>query len=538
MLQLRLLFMGLLFSSVMTLEFSDLFAGPSNDSRLINEIQVNEIRLSDQDQKGSDGWGQLEVQPKAFISAVYQGTFGVNIYRQENEPDHMVAQFYFSPALVLDPRSATCAFNNFNKRHEVTFTAIMYDDGFKQFVYDAITAKIGAAVPRHNVRILPVESIRIDSNDVSNDYEVMNQWISYANQPALVPFRLRFLRSEPCIETAANIGHFAPQFVLDMVVYYSLQTQRSSRRRIQIRAEHVQSGNLFSSLEQKLPGKDIVYLQSDDVKQLTQEIATDVMATEVTDGEFVSHDQSLSISNLLTSLLKIREQSTANFDAQMWESVFWNDDNARPDRVTSTLNDLYAKSNEHVQSIIKTQVSTESSGGGSAGFTFFGLFSANAAGNGASKKLTTEELENLYTLLTEHKNVTQWQGEAFVPKPLQLSRTNLAALRATNVITSVQVQVAQTVSELNTRLNLLDSGASVSAMVLQRDKIHQLQLEMADQARRLQLERADYVTRLNQLDVRVEVTGTIRMVHSQVIPQGWLRWWFAATTMGFSKNEF
>ena len=181
-------------------------------------------------------------------------------------------------------------------------------------------------------------------------------------------------------------------------------------------------------------------MQTDDVLQMTQEIATHVVAMEVADEDFVSQDQSVQVSDLLRGLLRLQTQSTEHFEASQWGSVFWREDNARPDRVTETFNELYDKSNEHVQNITKTEIQNEHSSAVEVGLKVK-LVEANMKNSHSNKRLTKDELEKLHILLKEHKSTVQWKGEAFIPKALKLSRVNMAALRVSSVIAVAQVSL-------------------------------------------------------------------------------------------------
>ena len=176
----------------------------------------------------STSWGLIEVSPKAFLSVTYRDTFRVNVYRQETG-DNLInpaqSQYYYSPALILDPTSTVCAFNQISKRYEVTFSVIMWDADFEAFVLNEISKEIKATLPKNRLRTLPIEEIRIDSSEQNYSFEIMNKWMSYASQPATFSFRLRCLTNETCVETASNIQADAVHFTSDLKVFYSLQVR-------------------------------------------------------------------------------------------------------------------------------------------------------------------------------------------------------------------------------------------------------------------------------------------------------------------------
>lgn len=120
-------------------------------------------------QKQSVGWGLIEVWPKAFMTITYKGTFKVNVYQQENIANSASALYYYSPALIIDPSLAVSNFSNFNKRFEMTFTVLMWDNEFEEFILDAIAKKIGAMIPRSSLATFLIEEIRLDTSDLPVD---------------------------------------------------------------------------------------------------------------------------------------------------------------------------------------------------------------------------------------------------------------------------------------------------------------------------------------------------------------------------------
>lgn len=153
----------------------------------------------------------------------------------------------------------------------------------------------------------------MESNGHLGDYEVMNKWVSYASQPSTFRFRLNCIKEEVCAAVTEEIKGSPVQFVSDLRVHYSLNSQKTVRRQVTVRAEHAQSSYVFAKLDQAFQDKNEALLQADDLKKLTLDIAMNVMAAEVTDDEFISQDQSPQISGLIESLLRVQSTSTATF---------------------------------------------------------------------------------------------------------------------------------------------------------------------------------------------------------------------------------
>jgi hypothetical protein len=192
----------------------------------------------------------------------------------------------------------------------------------------------------------------------------------------------------------------------------------------------------------------------------------------------------------------------------MWDSVFWNEDNYRPDKTTKTLNEILKKldtetqkklvdifQTEEKQSEIIKQLTSKDKRGeeqhlnvnvnqkwelaknysdeehknldhqGRKNHSNFNSNSwtgvdriiseilANNSDGSSRVEILKEEVE---VLLQESKNHVQWDGEKFVPKPIQLSRINLAKFRDSQSFQDRTVRVRYTTAELSVPIKILE----------------------------------------------------------------------------------
>ena len=241
-------------------------------------------------------------------------------------------------------------------------------------------------------------------------------------------------------------------------------------------------------------------MQADDQKEMVLEIATNVLATEITDADFlVGHDETQPIATLLAKLLQVQETSTIDFTSKMWESVFWADENTRPDVVTSQLNQVYERSDESSKEAIRVNLnnslmslrdvrfnattdnainnSSDVSGSGKLSGSYLGVSMAaegsartdnkvahshsdshsqsewNKTASSSSKDDHSDQVKNA---IHEATNYAKWDGKKFVVKPMNVSRINLAAFRGRTRGTTTQIRVQQAMSELSTSINVVD----------------------------------------------------------------------------------
>ncbi|XP_055335736.1 uncharacterized protein LOC129586498 [Paramacrobiotus metropolitanus] len=451
--------------------------------------------------KSTTGWSEIEVNPNAFLSAIYKG-FRINVYVTKQILDVNSTHYFYPPGLFIDPMSAKSYLNTLQNRFEMSFTVLMWDEDYEAFIRNAVSTKLGSEIPKENIRVLPIEQIRIEAPGLlPSTYEMVNQWMSYASQPSTFEFRFSCINKATCDDLAQQMRENPQYFVYDLQVSYSLIAQRSARRIIQVKAEHVQAGQLYSRLKQDVPNTDVVYMQADDLTQMTLEIANNVMATEVVDDEFIGQDQSLTITKILESLMQVKPESTASFQAQMWDSVFWQEENTRPDRVTSTMNEYYNKVDDQMKDTIKETLNQASSTSVDVSVdadVFWGMVEAgvNTAVDTSDSFASNYEREQFKSTLREAAGKSQWNGEKIIVKPMTLMRTNTARLNSATTVTSVQVRVTKSAAELTSRINLFADYVYVPPEPLY-----------------VETENATF---------SATPTGSVQMFYGEKVPSGWL----------------
>ncbi len=78
---------------------------------------------------------------------------------------------------------------------------------------------------------------------------------------------------------------------------------------------------------------------------------------------------------------------------------------------------------------------------------------ANETDGSSQVEITKEDVE---ILLQESRNNVQWDGEKFVPKPMQLSRINLAKFRDSQSFQDRNIRVRYTTAELSAPIKFLE----------------------------------------------------------------------------------
>jgi hypothetical protein len=209
------------------------------------------------------------------------------------------------------------------------------------------------------------------------------------------------------------------------------------------------------------------------------ETAANIRMETFDDTEIGSPETETQIVNILKDLLVTSRTIVKEQNDKMWDSVVWNDDNYRPDKTTKILNEIIDKLDKETQKKLadlfqKAERLSEMK------FTLDGNkneeriqhnYDANSwtqldkicstiSGKLANDSDSSRKVENLKEdaekLLRESKNHVQWDGEKFVPKPMQVTKINLEKIRDSQSFQDRNIGVRYTSAELSAPVRLME----------------------------------------------------------------------------------
>ena len=254
-------------------------------------------------------------------------------------------------------------------------------------------------------------------------YSVPSNWLPYKLQKSLW-FSLTCLRRDDCNQLADNMRAKPQQFGHFCLALESQTTQ------MVIRIDSVVSGDMVSSLMQRYdPAQQEPLLTANDEKRLLKETMANVIVETFDKSDVLSPNSKSQINNALKELLFSSRLTIKEESDRMWGSVFWNDDNYRPDKTTKTLNSIYQKLDNESRTRMADAFENNAKAGLGAETSFLKLFMARAdlkAEYSSQESKLTEDVARLYQ---ERRDDVHWDGEKFAPKPLSLARINLSKLR-------------------------------------------------------------------------------------------------------------
>lgn len=434
---------------------------------------VSACWTSDSDFDNSSSWAKLQISPNTLGSMPY-GNIRVSIYEHSDnkvigKKQHL-KKYYYTPITLLDHESAISTFNKVTQRPEMRFRVEMWNQKLENEVIAYLNEFVGETIKHSQVQVLPLEKVVLANSIPSPVYSVSTKWLPYQFNKHQW-FSLSCFEEKDCDLLAANMRSHPEQFE-HLKLLFSLSSQKSQTKQSTVHLENIASGQMVAKLLQKFETEEEVLLTAADEKRLLTETTMNVIVEIFDDTDVVSSTSELQIYNTLRNILVASRLTLKKESDNLWNSVFWNDDNYRPDKISKTVNEIYLKLDKENQRKMTNSFKNDRKFEHDVGGDFLSLFSAESSIKIDVSSSGTNSEEDMERLFTEAKEHVEWNGEKFVPKPLSLSRINLGKFRDNQSLHTRNIKVLYTTAVLSAPINFAYHNITVL------DQIHDLQTTM------------------------------------------------------------
>jgi len=164
--------------------------------------------------------------PPVFMRVPFRGAL-IRVYKTDTPGYTMDAtedgvDFYYEPALLVNPRTASIFYNPFTNSSEILLHVFMWDDSLESTIQRAVSKRVGTALALNAVQMLYFNQIMLDSSldNQPNVNYTDSEWMSFATQPSTIDFRFPCGSMDACL-TAQNSIQMDPEyFVRHLTVLY------------------------------------------------------------------------------------------------------------------------------------------------------------------------------------------------------------------------------------------------------------------------------------------------------------------------------
>ena len=417
----------------------------------------------------TSSWAKLQISPNSVGSMPYSN-FRVNIFNNTNTLQGNLKgnnKYYYAPICVLDNLSAVSYFNNVTQRPELNFKIWFWNDDIQSKVVSFIQTQLDSTAKASMVQVIPFEKLTLTTADASPiGYTLPTDWLTYQMHQSLT-FKMICFKTVDCNNLAAQMKSNPNQFN-DLNILFSLATDAAQSAQTAITVANIVSGKYASKLLQSMSGASSAMITAADENQLVAESAAKVIVQTISDSDVVSPQSQDQIQSILRDMLITSRTIIQNQSDALWNSVFWDNDNYRPDKTSSTLNDLYKTMNSTNQNSLSNAFThtNKAAFAVNVGVKAVSVGLSSEFDTSKSGSMTQEQFNNLYT---NSRDYVQWNGTKFIPKPLAVSRVNLAQLQNSQSFVQKNVKLSFKTAVLTIAVNIPNQNGAKLATDLATD---------------------------------------------------------------------
>lgn len=299
----------------------------------------------------ASSWADLQLQSKAIGFMEYRN-YRISIYEGVDalKPDasRRARQYFCTPIAVLLHQSAKYRHSAQENKHVVMLKVQLWSRQVQDQVLDYMNNKMLVSVNDTQVTPIHFEEIILSCSAAEDACRCSSEWQPYQLHNDM-SFRMVCPSRAKALELERLLKSEPQQFEAVFKIKFNVATRKTQQKETAISVENVVSGDLFTRLDQRFPHAKEVYLTAEDTKKLLSESANKVVVQSFTENDVIVDGSEAAIAKILEAMMVSGSRRVDSESAAMWDSVFWKDDNYRPDRVASELSEVHNKSDSETQ---------------------------------------------------------------------------------------------------------------------------------------------------------------------------------------------
>ncbi|CAF4452194.1 unnamed protein product [Rotaria socialis] len=285
---------------------------------------------------------KAQLSPSAFTFVPYlDGEVTVYEHIQNG------SRLFVPPLAVLYLNQTRVFYNRLSGKYLLRLSLILYTNELRTTILKYVSHTRNRCSPPQeicDIKMVPTERLRVvwkRTNKMSSDYNLDTSWQSNTALLNKIDVHIECTTNQTCDDLLNDVLE-TPDILNGLELEYSTQTEKQARKIVTITGQHVMKTQMYSQLKQ-LPSSttesSVRYLLVDDMNQLLTEILTTMELEEITDSGYITQDDQKTLTDLLRQRLSLNVEILHGHMERQWNSVYWNSDNIRPDRIVNLLND-------------------------------------------------------------------------------------------------------------------------------------------------------------------------------------------------------
>lgn len=384
---------------------------------------------------------QISEQPVAYMP--YQ-QFRITIFKSSGQSS-LPNQFFYSPISLLNPESTLSSFDQVSQQAEVRFQIAFWSTDIENCAIHYLQEIYNNDIKTFNIQLIPFDQVLLSSNTYSKTYHVISDWTPYQLKTSMW-FSVLCSSATEAVDLAKEIRTKPEHCCLlkSLRIKFGLSTlEQPQRKKILIHPENIRSTQIFHKINRRFPLTNSVIVTAADFSTLLSQSVREVIHSNFKSNDVLDPTSIATILSTVELMLHAKKKRMeGNFS--VWNSVFWLDEDLRPDRAAESINEFYNELDEEAQNRMKDELKRS-------------IFSP--------KKWTRDE--KLLKIFTSNRSTFEWNGRHFVPS-FNSTLFKIKLSSDPNKYTTGNVMTQFTSASWTMAIELRDSGAD---FIVQKDTL-------------------------------------------------------------------
>jgi hypothetical protein len=225
-----------------------------------------------------------------------------------------LTDIFFTPFPRVDSTSTECRENLLSDYVELSLSVELYTPQLVQAVHAYLKQRFSSLCSENgtcDVSLLPMNSIRLvqkglRTNKARQMYTINNEWHSNTLLLQSIEFIIYTANESVCENLRSSISERC--HLSNFEVQYSLHSEKTVERQIEITAEQITSTSMFNQIRSQFPRSDTVALTGNDFKQLMSEVTDKItMKVRVQEGFESQLQDPIGLEKLLERQLQFKQ---------------------------------------------------------------------------------------------------------------------------------------------------------------------------------------------------------------------------------------